>query len=255
MEPFFANFDLASAAIWLFWIFFAGLIYYLQTENMREGYPLEKDDGTPSPNQGPFPIPTQKRFDLPHDRGAVRVPNANGEGRTIALRKSAMSEGQPFEPTGDPMADGVGPASWAARRDVAELTSHGHPKLQPMAKLPAFSVARGRDPRGLTVFSGDKKAVGTVSDIWVDEGEQLVRYLEIDLGGRNGKRLAPMALCKIKGSAMGGGVMINSLYADQFPKVPKHKRATSVTMLEEEKISAFYCGGTLYAGNRAEPLI
>ena len=35
----------ASAAIWLFWIFFAGLIYYLQTENMREGYPLEDDDG------------------------------------------------------------------------------------------------------------------------------------------------------------------------------------------------------------------
>jgi hypothetical protein len=38
---FFGNFDLASAAIWLFYIFFAGLIYYLQTENMREGYPLE----------------------------------------------------------------------------------------------------------------------------------------------------------------------------------------------------------------------
>ena len=36
---FFANFDLASAAIWLFWIFFALLIIYIQRENMREGYP------------------------------------------------------------------------------------------------------------------------------------------------------------------------------------------------------------------------
>ena len=42
---FFGNFDLASAAIWLFWIFFGLLIYYLQTENMREGYPLQSDDG------------------------------------------------------------------------------------------------------------------------------------------------------------------------------------------------------------------
>ena len=42
---FFGNFDLASAAIWLFWLFFALLVFYLQTENMREGYPLEDDDG------------------------------------------------------------------------------------------------------------------------------------------------------------------------------------------------------------------
>ena len=34
---FFGNFDLASLSIWLFYLFFAGLIYYLQTENMREG--------------------------------------------------------------------------------------------------------------------------------------------------------------------------------------------------------------------------
>ncbi|MBL6638883.1 MAG: photosynthetic reaction center subunit H, partial [Planktomarina sp.] len=43
-NEFFGNFDLASAAIWMFWIFFALLVYYLQTENMREGYPLEADD-------------------------------------------------------------------------------------------------------------------------------------------------------------------------------------------------------------------
>jgi photosynthetic reaction center H subunit len=52
---FFGDFDLASAAIWLFWIFFAGLVYYLQTENMREGYPLRDDaDGVPA-NESLFP--------------------------------------------------------------------------------------------------------------------------------------------------------------------------------------------------------
>ena len=44
---FFGNFDLASFAIWMFWDIFALLIYYLQKENMREGYPLGNEDGTP----------------------------------------------------------------------------------------------------------------------------------------------------------------------------------------------------------------
>ena len=56
----FGNFDLASASIWLFWIFFALLIFYIQRENMREGYPLENDDGSEAPNQGPFPITRRK---------------------------------------------------------------------------------------------------------------------------------------------------------------------------------------------------
>ena len=72
---FFGNFDMASLAIWAFWAFFAFLIYYLQTENMREGYPLEAEDGTPAPNQGPFPLPKPKTFILPHGRGTVTVPN------------------------------------------------------------------------------------------------------------------------------------------------------------------------------------
>ncbi|MGB0383136.1 MAG: hypothetical protein ACPGJH_09720, partial [Alphaproteobacteria bacterium] len=42
---FFGETDLATLSIWLFWLFFAGLIYYLQTENMREGFPLVNDDG------------------------------------------------------------------------------------------------------------------------------------------------------------------------------------------------------------------
>jgi photosynthetic reaction center H subunit len=39
VDPFFGNFDLASLSLWIFWAFFAVLIYYLQTENMCEGYP------------------------------------------------------------------------------------------------------------------------------------------------------------------------------------------------------------------------
>jgi len=33
--------DLAQILLYVFWIFFAGLIYYLAMENHREGYPME----------------------------------------------------------------------------------------------------------------------------------------------------------------------------------------------------------------------
>ena len=43
---FFGNFDLASLAIWMFWAFFAVIVFYLQREIMREGYPLLIYDGS-----------------------------------------------------------------------------------------------------------------------------------------------------------------------------------------------------------------
>lgn len=239
---FFGNFDMASLAIWLFWGFFALLIYYLQTENMREGYPLETEDGAPAPNQGPFPLPKPKTFILPHGRGEVTVPNGAREARELALTRTAVSDGFPHAPTGDPMTDGVGPAAWAPRRDIPELDGHGHNKIVPMAAAPAFGVAAGRDPRGLPVQAGDLEVVGRISDMWVDAPEQLVRYLEIDLNSGK-KRLVPMPMAKIWSDR----VRINSITSDLFDTVPATKSATEVTMLEEEKISAYYAGGTLYA--------
>ncbi len=254
-ETFFGNFDLASLSIWLFWGFFALLIYYLQTDNMREGYPLEDDDGNPAANQGPFPVPKEKTFLLPHGRGEVTVPGPDRQARTdLALARTSAANGFPMEPTGDPMLDGVGPASWAARRDVPELDGHGHPKIVPMNGTDKFMVSAGRDPRGLPVQAGDDAIVGTISDMWVDEPEQLVRYLEIELDAAHGggKRLVPIQLAKIKSDR----VKIHSIYGHHFANVPVTKSASQVTLLEEDKICAYYAGGKLYADPaRLEPQI
>ena len=242
---FFGTFDLASLSIWLFWGFFALLVYYLQTENMREGYPLELEDGTVAPNQGPFPVPAPKTFLLPHGRGSVTVPNDAREAREVAVGRTAVSEGFPHAPLGDPMKDGVGPASWAPRRDIPELDGHGHNKIVPMASASAFAVSAGRDPRGLPVQAGDLEVVGTISDMWVDAPEQLVRYLEITLNS-GAKKLVPVPMVKIQADR----VRINSLSSDLFEGVPATKSQTEVTLLEEEKISAYYAGGTLYAASK-----
>ena len=252
---FFGNFDLASAAIWLFWIFFALLVFYLQTENMREGYPLETDDGQTSPNQGPFPVPEDKTFRLPHGRGELTVPSGQrGDRNDLALEQSSKAAGSPFLPTGDAMADGVGPASWAPRRDVPELDAHGHDKIKPMSALEDFAVSSGRDPRGKPVVTGDGEVVGRITDMWVDVPEQYVRFLTMDVNpeGTGKIRLIPANFAKIKSDR----VVIRSLHAHNIEGIPTIKSDTSVTLLEEEKIMAWFGGGTLYATpDRAEPVI
>jgi len=49
--------DVAQVVLYLFWIFFAGLIYYLHSENKREGYPLESEPSGRLDVQGYPPVP------------------------------------------------------------------------------------------------------------------------------------------------------------------------------------------------------
>jgi photosynthetic reaction center H subunit len=242
---FFGNFDLASAAIWGFWLFFALLVYYLQTENMREGYPLETEDGLAAPNQGPFPVPKPKTFRLPHGRGEVTVPSAANEAAHrrsgLALARTATSDGFPHAPTGNPMLDGVGPAAWVPRRDEPELDGHGHNKIVPMSGIEGMAISAGRDPRGLPVQAGDLEVVGRVSDVWVDAPEQLIRYIEITLNS-GARRLVPLTMARIWEDR----VRVNFLASDSFASIPATKSATEVTKLEEDKISAFVASGWMY---------
>ena len=252
-NAFFQNFELASLSIWLFWGFFALLIIYIQRENMREGYPMENDDGSLSPNEGPYPLPSDKTFKLPHGRGELTVPSGQRyDEREIALKQTSPVNGQPLEPTGDPMLDGVGPAAWCERRDVPELDGHGHPKIVPMSKTDKFYHAAGSDPRGMPVIAGDGVEVGTVTDMWIDEPEQLVRYLEFSLDPKwgEGSRLVPMTMARVWFSKC----KINSIYGKHFATIPKLASSTQITLLEEEKVSAYYGGGHMYADiSRQEP--
>ncbi|MGC9418940.1 MAG: photosynthetic reaction center subunit H, partial [Rhodovulum sp.] len=167
--------------------------------------------------------------------------------KDLALKKVTKNNGFPLEPTGDPMLDGVGPAAWCARKDEPELDGRGHPKIQPLTALNNFKVSAGRDPRGMAVVAGDGETVGKVVDMWVDEPEQLVRYLEIELDAAHGggRRLVPMQVAKI--SWFRPEVRVRLIYGKHFAAVPTTKSATQVTKLEEEKICAYYGGGLLYA--------
>lgn len=254
-NEFFGNFDLASAAIWMFWIFFALLIFYLQTENMREGYPMKDDQGGIAPNQGPFPVPKDKTFILPEGRGELIVPSGQrGDRDNLAMEQTSEAAGSPYVPTGDPMKDGIGAGAWAPRSDHPELDAHGHMKIKPLSKLPDFTFSAGRDPRGKPVVAGDGEVVGRIIDMWVDVPEQMVRFLTIDLNpeGSGQTRLLPINFCRIGKDR----VTVRSIYSHHFADVPTIKSDDQVTLLEEEKVMAFYGGGTLYADpSRTEPLL
>ena len=245
---FFRGFDMVSVCLWAFTIFFFGLIFYLRREDRREGYPLEADTTGKEEPSGVFWFAPQKTFLLPHDRGVVTVPHGKRDRRKHALARTAVWPGAPYEPTGDPMRDGVGPASFAEREDIADLTNDGRNRIVPARLGDGFEIAKGDpDPRGMSVYGGDAKPAGKVSDIWVDRSEALIRYLEVETGEAPMQKrvLVPMTFVKVNRGA--DRIDVEAVLAKHFAHAPTTKSPDSVTRLEEDRIAGYYGGGKLYA--------
>jgi photosynthetic reaction center H subunit len=249
--------DLAQVTLYLFWAFLAAVIFYLRREDKREGYPLESERSAYVTVQGFPAIPSPKTFFLA-DGTAVQAPRAQpADLRPVKARPAANFPGAPLEPDGDAMIDGVGPAAYAERSDTPDLTFHGTPKLVPLRQAAGFHLdANDPDPRGMDVVGADSKIGGVVRDVWVDQSEYIIRYLEIEVGEKGKKRnvLLPTTLSRISGKT--GTVKVNSILGEQFARVPAHRQPDVVTRIEEDRICAYYAGGNLYATpERAEPLI
>lgn len=244
--------DVAQIALYVFWVFFAGLIYYLLQENKREGYPLESDRSAHVKVQGWPPIPAPKTF-LLRDGSTRTAPNGIKSAQGLAAVPAGNWPGAPLVPTGNPMLDGVGPGAWADRPDVADTTYEGAIKIVPLRVAADFDVASGDpDPRGMTVIGDDGKAGGKVVDIWVDRSEMLFRYLELEVAGGARRVLLPINFTRIDAQR----VRVKSILGSQFADVPGTANPDQVTLLEEEKIMAYYGGGVLYATPaRQEPFL
>jgi photosynthetic reaction center H subunit len=243
--------DLPQILLYVFWIFFAALIYYLCRESHREGYPMESDGLDRAVVKG-FPVPPPKTFIMEGGKKVV-VPDMKKGEPPRAFKSAGASPGSPIDPTGNPMLDGVGAGAYAIRADHPDHNPEGHAKIVPLRTAKAYGVASADwDPRGLPVFAGDDKHAGVVRDLWVDTSEMMFRYLEVEVPSPTGARrvLLPVPFARIRRNK----VEVNSIYAHHFAQVPGLKNPDVVTMFEEERISAFYGGGTLYADKkRSEP--
>lgn len=250
------HYDLAFVCLYLFWAFFAGLIYYLHRENKREGYPLESDRKGVAVQGFPL-MPPPKKFILAH-AGAEEPRRAERDLTGLAVPAAGFL-GAPLVPTGNPMKDGIGPAAWAARADVPDLTfDHQLPKIVPLRVAEGYYLAEeDPDPRGMPVVCADGRIGGTVVDAWPDRSETLVRYLEAEVPtgpGTSRRVVFPMALATIDANRR--EVHVQSVTAAQFAEAPGTKHPEQITLLEEDVISAYFAGGHMYAlPGRIGPLI
>lgn len=253
--------DVAQICLYVFWLFFFGLIVYLRREDRREGYPTETD-GTGQVNlKTGLGLPKPKVYNLP-EGGTYVAPDFKRFSGDIAGERTSGFIGAPYTPTGDPMVDNIGAAAYASRADEPERTREGAPAIVPIRVATDFSVARGDvDPRGLPVVGADGNVAGTVTDIWIDRADPVIRYLELELPAENGVPgrpvLLPMPMARVvRGRLSGRRIEVGAIRSEQFHKVPSLRDPDQITLWEEERISAFYAGGRLYAdARRAEPLI
>ena len=251
-----SSLDVAQVVLYAFWLFFAALVYYLRREDKREGYPLETD-GPVQPRIAPqgFPaMPDPKSFRLANGE-TVFAPRVEPSQPPLAARPVSATPGSPLEPTGNPLVDGVGPASYAMRANHADQTLEGLPKIVPLRVSSEFGIEGSNpDPRGMEVVAADGIGVGRVSDVWIDRSEYVVRYLEVEAGGT--RRLVPTSFWELERHRGETRVVVAAINSGDFANVPTTAHPERVTFLEEDKIAAYFGGGLLYASpERMGPLL
>ena len=166
------------------------------------------------------------------------------------------SFGAPLEPIGNPLTAGIGPGAWADRADRPDLTINGVARIVPMRVATDFFVAHeDPDPRGMDVKGMDGVVGGKVVDLWVDRSEPCLRYVEMEVDG-GGRRLIPVPFLRIprakgwlpfmQAGPSASHVQLDVLKAADFAEIPQTKSPDLVTLLEEDKISAYFGAGSLY---------
>ena len=109
-------------------------------------------------------------------------------------------------------------------------------------------------PIGFDVVGADGEKAGVIKDVWVDRAESILRYYEVELASGAKSVLLPHNFANV--SSRRRTVDVKAILASQFAAVPALRAPDQVTALEEEKVMAYYGGGTLYAtAERADPLL
>lgn len=264
-NPLFEYTDTAQLALYGFWVFFAGLIWYLHREDKREGYPLDTHrvdrHGNPETVEGLPGVPCAKVFRLA-DGSEIKAPDpARADRRPVPARQIGWDDrygpdvGAALEPTGNPMTDGIGPASYAERANQPERMFDGTPMIVPLRLANGWGVeSRDPDPRGMTVHGLDGASAGTVKELWVDRAEPQIRYLQVELAAGGKHVMLPSGF--VRYDAANRRVKVASITAAQFAGVPTIASHDQITKLEEDRICAYYASGHLYATpSRSESLI
>ena len=141
----------------------------------------------------------------------------------------------------------MGPAAYALRRETPTMYTPSLPQVEPLRALQGWSLVPGDpDPRGMAVVGRDGAAVGVVTELWVDQGVKIIRYLEVEreaaLGG--GRVLVPLLQTEI--SRRRHRVWVKAIAAARFADAPQTAHPDLITAREEDRVNAFYAGGRFF---------
>ena len=243
--------DIPTLGSWAFVIFFVALVFWLQRQSKREGYPLKASPFTTELMDGFPPPPTDKLTYILNEGGTTQAPHYYEQAPTRA-RPMHRFDGTAFFPLGNPLLAGIGPGSWVMKKDEPALTERGDLLLQPLRALPEWSIQKDdTDPRGMIVYDWRWNAVGQVADVWIDCGIKIVRMLEVEIDDdvHRGRVLVPIFHTDIREKTR--RVRVTALWAHQFADVPMPATPGVITGQEEERLNAYYAAGEFY---RRDPL-
>jgi photosynthetic reaction center H subunit len=237
-------FDTAQVTLYAFWIFFFGLIYYLRKEDKREGYPLLTGDADGTAEGYP-PIPAPKTF-LLRDGTSVQAPRAGRPEVEYKATAPGFLTGAPSDPIGNPLLSASGPAGYALRADKPELTWHNDQNRLAPLRVATDHVfdEYSPNPIGFDVVGFDGIVGGTVTDVWVDREESLIRYIEVKIPAGTSV-LVPNPLVRVKESTK--QVLLASVTGKQIGEAPTIASPDQITWREEDQIQAYFASGQLFA--------
>ena len=216
---------------------------YLRREDHREGYPMEEDSG--EVGRASLFRPRDKSFILAHGLGLVYKPGKREyEVPNPAARRVSPYAGAPIEPTGNPLVDGVGPASWVQPPRCPRHDVGGQRPRSCRWSTATASRSRGRTARpiGMPVFGCDDRMAGVCTNVWVDQSERLIRYFEVRTMGDAGARASvtvPMAMAQV--NQRRGTIKVDAVRADQFAaprRSPARARSPGSRKRKSSAISA-----------------
>ena len=244
--------DVPEVVFILFVLFFLGLMYHLRMEDKREGYPLESDRTDMSGGRVKvvgFPHMPKPKVFLRKFGEPVLAPGPRLERDLTGLAVPLHNfPGSPIVPTGDPLVDGIGPASYVLKEEVPDMTWHGEPNIVPLRNLPQHAVEGSEtSPIGMDVVTRDGVRVGTICDVWINVAELFGRYFEVQTTPQFGddRVILPIAFADLR--PRNKMAVIGMLTAAQFAKVPRLAVPDIINLREEDRINAYYAGGHLYS--------
>ena len=235
--------DLIQVLLAAFLLCFAILVFYLRREDKREGYPLVSRTarhtviGWPSPP----PVKTYKLM----DGTSVELPNRKPQEPLVGGLEPA-SDSEPLRAIGDPVYADLGAGAYVLQRDEPMRTIDGELMLQPLRRASEWSVVRGEaDPRGMRALARDYRPVGVVTDLWIDRAAKILRYLEVTLDDGGDTILVPIFFAHIRQADR--EVRVKALKVEHFAHVPHLRDPDAMTAREEDRLTAYFAGGSIYA--------